>query len=62
MPENLWFGQNKEIALVDPSIRVETKQIIETTDVFVLTLGLSEIWYDKVSGEAFLARNTQRIV
>jgi hypothetical protein len=53
MPENLWFGQNKEIALVDPSIRVETKQIIETTDVFVLTLGLSEIWYDKVSGEAF---------
>ena len=53
MPDNLWYGPNKEVALVDPAIRAETKQIIESTDVFVFTLGLSEIWYDKVSGEAF---------
>jgi len=53
MPDNLWFGPNKEIALVDPAIRTETRQIIESTDVFVFTLGLSEILYDKVSGEAF---------
>lgn len=51
--ENLWFGPDKEIAAVDPAIRAETKQIIETTDVFIFTLGVSEIWYDKISGEAF---------
>lgn len=52
-PENLWFGADKEIASVDPAIKVETKQIIATTEVFVITLGLSEIWYDKQTGEAF---------
>jgi hypothetical protein len=51
--ENLWFGPDKEIAAVNPDIRAETKQIIETTDVFIFTLGLAEIWYDKISGEAF---------
>jgi len=51
--ENLWFGEHKEIALVDPRIKAETKEIIGTTDIFVITLGLSEIWYDKRSGEAF---------
>jgi hypothetical protein len=51
--DNLWFGENKEIALVDPRIKAETKEIIGTTDIFVITLGLSEIWYDKRSGEAF---------
>ena len=53
MQPNLWFGPNKEIASVDPAVRADTKQIIETTDVFVITLGLSEIWFDKISGEAF---------
>ena len=52
-PENLWFGGDKEIASLHPSIRVETKEIISTTEVFVITLGLSEIWYDKETGEAF---------
>jgi hypothetical protein len=51
--ENLWFGEHKEIALVDPRIKAETKEIIASTEVFVITLGLSEIWYDKASGEAF---------
>jgi hypothetical protein len=51
--ENLWFGADKEIASLDPAIRVETKQIIGTTEIFVITLGLSEIWYDKKTGEAF---------
>ena len=51
--ENLWFGEHKEIAAVDPRIKAETKQIIGTTEVFVITLGLSEIWYDKQTGEAF---------
>ncbi len=51
--ENLWFGEHKEIAAVDPHIKAETKEIICTTEVFAITLGLSEIWYDKQTGEAF---------
>jgi len=53
MPENLWFGPEKEIAVVDDTIKEHTKQLIQETDTFIITLGLSEIWYDKKSGEAF---------
>jgi GSCFA family len=52
-PENLWFGPNKEIAAVDSHIRAETLDILNSTEVFIITLGLSEIWYDKVTGDAF---------
>jgi len=52
-PENLWFGPDKEIAAVDPEIRAQTYEIINSTKVFIITLGLAEIWYDKISGDAF---------
>jgi len=52
-PEGLWFGENKEIALPDEAVRQDTEAILRSTDVFIITLGLSEIWYDKGSGEAF---------
>jgi len=52
-PDYLWIGPNKELASADPAIRDETFRIINGTEVFIITLGLSEIWYDKVSGEAF---------
>ncbi|HZT26074.1 MAG TPA: GSCFA domain-containing protein [Pseudolabrys sp.] len=48
-----WIGPKKEIASHDPAIREETREIILSTDTFIITLGLSEIWYDKRSGEAF---------
>src|SRR5215472_1605415 len=51
--ENLWFGAHKEIAALDPAIRAQTYEIIHATKVFIITLGLSEIWYDKTSGDAF---------
>lgn len=53
IPDGLWFGAGREIASVDPAIRRETRDVIQQTEVFVITLGLSEIWYDKASGEAF---------
>jgi hypothetical protein len=53
IPDNLWFGPNKEIAAVDPEVRRQTREIITNADVFIITLGLSEIWYDKQSGDAF---------
>ncbi|MGG2367989.1 GSCFA domain-containing protein, partial [Salmonella enterica] len=51
-PENLWFSERKEIASIDPAVQRETREIILNTDLFILTLGLSEIWYDKRNGEA----------
>jgi hypothetical protein len=33
-PENLWFGPNKEIAAVDPEVRRQTREIINSASVF----------------------------
>lgn len=52
-PDNLWFGPNKEIAKPTEEQRKQTNYILNNTDIFIITLGLSEIWYDKQSGEAF---------
>ncbi|MFG1426696.1 GSCFA domain-containing protein [Roseixanthobacter glucoisosaccharinicivorans] len=51
-PENLWFSEDKEIASLDPAVQDATRRIIQDTDVFILTLGLAEIWMDKRSGDA----------
>jgi len=51
-PENLWFSEHKEIASLDPAIQAETRTIIRSTELFIMTLGLSEIWYDKRTGDA----------
>ncbi|WP_244434088.1 GSCFA domain-containing protein [Azospirillum sp. B506] len=51
-PENLWFSDRKEIAAMNPAVQAETREIILNTDLFIITLGLSEIWYDKRNGEA----------
>jgi hypothetical protein len=50
-PDCLWFGKDKEVASLDPRIQEQTKALIESTDAFVLTLGLSEVWYHKPTGE-----------
>jgi hypothetical protein len=50
--ENLWFSETKEVASTDPIIQAETREIIQNTDLFIVTLGLSEIWYDKRTGDA----------
>lgn len=53
LPDDLWFGKDKEIATLDPRIKRETYDLIQSTDIFIITLGLAEIWFDKQSGEAF---------
>lgn len=52
MPEGLWFSKDKEIASVSEEVKRETKEILLNTDVFIFTLGLSEVWFDNQSGEA----------
>ena len=49
----LWHGYNAESFGYDPEVQRQTKALFDATDVFILTLGLSEIWYDEVSGGVF---------
>ena len=41
---DLWRGARGEVALPTEAARVRTRGIFEQTDVFVVTLGLAEIW------------------
>ncbi|MBT0956258.1 GSCFA domain-containing protein [Alphaproteobacteria bacterium KMM 3653] len=49
----LWHGYDAESYGYDPEVQAETKRIFDTTDVFILTFGLSEVWYDEPTGNVF---------
>ncbi|MEO9827082.1 MAG: GSCFA domain-containing protein [Paracoccaceae bacterium] len=49
----LWHGYKAEEYGYDEEIRLETKRIFDETDVFILTFGLSEVWYDEPTGNVF---------
>lgn len=51
--EKLWFGKDMELVEADEEKCNKTAEIFENTEVFILTLGLSEIWYNKNTGEVF---------
>ncbi len=51
--QELWHGWKAETAGYDGAIRSATKAILDKADVFIITLGLSEIWYDEPTGEVF---------
>lgn len=53
LSEGLWFGNNKEVVIPDENIRVNTKNLLLKTRVLIITIGLSEIWYDKQSNRVF---------
>ncbi|ABE46809.1 GSCFA domain-containing protein [Polaromonas sp. JS666] len=54
VPEGtFWHGYEAEEFGYDEEIRLETKALFDEADVFVITLGLSEIWYDEPTGEVF---------
>lgn len=48
-----WFGPGAEAFEVSEDARRDTENILRQTDVFIITLGLSEIWYDKATGGVF---------
>ena len=50
---DLWHGPEAKSFPFDESIRDRTKQIFTSTDVFIITVGLSEIWYDEISRGVF---------
>lgn len=50
---DLWHGYKAREFGYDEAVRLDTKALLDTAELFVITLGLSEIWYDEVSGEVF---------
>jgi hypothetical protein len=51
--QELWHGYDAKAHGYDEDIRVATRRMLDKTDVFIITLGLSEIWYDEPTGEVF---------
>jgi hypothetical protein len=49
----LWFDDKGEVLEYDEKIRLKTKEVFTKTDLFVITLGLSEVWYDDETQEVF---------
>jgi hypothetical protein len=49
----LWHGYDKREYGYDPEIQARTKALFDETDVFILTFGLSEVWYDEPTGNVF---------
>lgn len=49
----LWHGYKAEEYGYDPEIQKETKRIFDETEVFILTFGLSEVWYDEPTDNVF---------
>lgn len=37
----------------DERVRLRTKELFDIGDLFIITLGLSEVWHDEVTGEVF---------
>ena len=50
---DLWHGFDAAAFGYDEGVRLETKALFDAAEVFIITLGLSEIWYDEPTGEVF---------
>ena len=51
--QELWHGYDTEAYGYDPEVQAQTKKMFDETDLFILTFGLSEIWYDEPTGNVF---------
>lgn len=49
----LWHDHGAEAVRYDEQVRLETRALFDQADLFILTLGLSEVWYDKLTQEVF---------
>lgn len=50
---DLWHGYDAQSLGYDEAVRLETKRMFDAGDAFIITLGLSEVWYDEPTGEVF---------
>lgn len=51
--EELWHGYDAQANGYDEEIRQKTLDLFNKTEVFIITLGLSEVWYDEKTGGVF---------
>ena len=51
--EETWHDENKEIIARNEKIRKHSLKTFKKADVFILTLGLSEVWYNKKTNAVF---------
>lgn len=51
--QDLWHGYDAATYGYDPEVQAQTKRMFDETDLFILTFGLSEIWYDEPTGNVF---------
>lgn len=49
----LWHGYDAEEYGYREDIRLNTRALFDETDLFILTFGLSEVWYDHPTGNVF---------
>lgn len=52
-PAGLWQGYDAADYGFDESVRLRTRDLFLATEFFIVTLGLSEIWYDEPTGGVF---------
>jgi Flp pilus assembly protein TadD/predicted nucleic acid-binding Zn-ribbon protein len=50
---DLWHGYDAKALGYDEDVRLATRQLFDQADAFIITLGLSEVWYDEPTGEVF---------
>lgn len=50
---SIWYTKSGQLAEQAPEVQNTTRSIFLSTEVFIITLGLSEVWYDKLTGDVF---------
>ena len=51
--KNTWYYSPKETLRSDEEMRIETLNALKQVDVFIITVGLSEVWYNKITNQVF---------
>ena len=49
----LWHGYDAVAFGYDEQTRIATRALFDAADVFITTVGLSDIWYDAPTGKVF---------
>ncbi len=56
----LWIDKDRELFEANDERKRMVRETLARTDVLILTLGLSEVWYDKTTGEPLWRALTRR--
>ena len=51
--KNTWYYSPNEHATSSDLMREQTLNALKLVDVFIITVGLSEVWYNKINGQVF---------